>query len=315
LGEKEVIVARELSATETWPHPRLVAVGFFDGVHRGHQYLLGRLVDRARAEQGTSTVLTFDPHPLSLVDPALAPPLLTPLPRKAALMGELGVERLVVLRFDERLRELTPEQFVRQVLVTGLAPAAVLVGFNFTFGYRGEGTPKLLQRLGQAHGLPVEVVPPVFEEGVVVSSTEVRRCLAAGDVEAARRLLGRPYRLGGWVVRGEGRGRLLGFPTCNLDVPPGVVIPGPGVYAVRVQLPAGGWARGVCNIGVRPTFGAGRLLVETHVLDAGGDWYGEPLELDFWVRLRAEQTFASAAELAAQLAQDAGRARRLLPPP
>lgn len=304
-------VVRDLDAARAWGRPRAVAVGFFDGVHLGHQELLSRLTRTAAGLGGVSAVLTFDPHPLALVRPGAAPALLTSIPQKAAIMEKLGVDHLMVLPFVEQLRELDPLAFVRQVLVEGLETSAVLVGFNFTFGYRGQGNASVLSRLAAPYGISVEVVPPVRAGGTVVSSTEIRRSLLEGQVERARELLGRPHRLCGTVVRGSGRGRSLGYPTCNLMVDDRVLVPAGGVYAVMVELPGGARTGGVCNVGNRPTFGGQDTTIEVHIIERDGDWYGQLLCVDLMGRLRSERAFASSAALSRQISRDIQRVLRL----
>lgn len=305
-----MVLAENLEGTSTWKHPRVVAVGFFDGVHRGHQELLRRLSLTSRSMGGIGIVLTFHPHPLALLRPQLQPPLLTSFARKVRLLELAGVDHLLVLPFVDQLRQLDPGSFVRQVLVDGLGARAVLVGFNFTFGYQGRGNTGTLQDLASPHGIAVEVVPPVRVMGSLVSSTAIRQSLLDGQVERARAWLGRPYQLGGRVVPGRGRGRGLGFPTCNLALEDGVLVPARGVYGVRVTLPGGARALGVCNIGARPTFQGQDTTVEVHVIDHHQDWYGESLYLDLERFLRAELRFPSAEALARQIRRDIAQVKR-----
>jgi len=305
-----LVVAEQLEATASWGHPRVVAVGFFDGVHRGHQELLRRLWLAAGSLGGTGIVLTFHPHPLALLRPELQPPLLTGFSHKLQLLELAGAQHLLVLPFGDDLRQLDPGSFVRQILADGLKARAVLVGFNFTFGYRGQGNADTLQALASRHGIAVEVVPPVRVRGSVVSSTVIRQCLLEGQVERARELLGRPHRLCGRVMPGSGRGRGLGFPTCNLAMEAGVLVPGRGVYDVRVTLPGGARALGVCNIGSRPTFHGQDTGVEVHIIDHHQDRYGEILCVDLMSRLRGELRFPSAQDLARQIRRDIAQVRR-----
>lgn len=305
-----VVLAENLAGTSTWKHPRVVAVGFFDGVHRGHQELLRRLSLNATSLGGIGIVLTFHPHPLALLRPELQPPLLTSLAQKTRLLELAGVEHLLVLPFDHELRQLDPGAFVRQVLVGGLNARAVLVGFNFTFGYRGQGNASTLAELAAPHGIAVEVVPPVRVMGSLVSSTAIRQSLLEGRVDRAWQWLGRPYQLCGRVIRGDRRGRDLGFPTCNLALEDGVLVPARGVYGVRVTLPGGSRAQGVCNIGVRPTFQGQDTTIEVHVIDHQQDWYGQVLCLDLVSFLRQELRFPSAESLARQIRRDIARVQR-----
>jgi len=292
--------------------PRAVAVGVFDGVHLGHQRLIRRATARARRCGGESLVLTFDPHPRSILCPDTAPRLLTLLPDKSRLIAALGAHTLVVARFDEGLARRSPEEFVAQVLKEALGADSVFVGFNFTFGHRGAGDAASLQRLGRAAGIEVNILEPICVEGITVSSTTVRHLIASGSPERAHPLLGRPYTLAGRVVRGEGRGRGLGFPTANVAFDPRLVVPAPGVYAVWAYL-GGRRLPGVANAGRRPTFGRGlEMRLEVHLLDRDDDLYGEELAVEFIARLRGEHCFPDEGTLAARIGQDIAQARRVL---
>jgi riboflavin kinase / FMN adenylyltransferase len=276
------------------PRPRRVAVGEFDGVHLGHREVI----------RGSDTVLTFDPHPLAVIHPEAAPKLLTTLEVKAELISELGVQELVVIPFDERFAQQTPAEFVDDVLVDRLGATHVSVGENFRFGHRAAGEPQIL--LAQDR-FETRVVPLVEVDGEVVSSSHIRALIASGDVEAASRMLGAPFQVRGEVVRGDGRGRELGFPTANIVPDDALVYPGHGVYLAR--------ADGACsavNVGVRPTFGTGRgVLIEAYVLDQDLDLYGHVLRVDFLTRLRGERRFASVEALVAQMHRDVARIRDL----
>lgn len=292
-----------------WPHPA-VAIGNLDGVHRGHQALVAIAVRDARNSGGTPVALTFDPHPSRVLSPDRAPQALMTLGQKQRALAGLGVERLVVVGFDRRLAGWSAEDFVRRVLVGGLGAAVVVVGASFRFGREREGDPALLGRLGERLGFTVHTVAPVVHEGAPVSSTRIREAVARGAVEGAAALLGRPYSLEGRVGRGDGRGRSIGYPTANLEVTD-AVLPARGVY--------GGWARAdgqrqlaVLNVGHRPTFGAGDLRVELHLVDFEGDLYESEMEVEIVTRLRGEQAFASAEALSAQIAQDIEAAKRIL---
>jgi riboflavin kinase/FMN adenylyltransferase len=285
-----------------------VAIGNFDGVHRGHQALVARAVARARETGGAAVVLTFDPHPAQVLRPEAAPQPLTTLAQKEELVLALGVERLVALEFDARLAALTPDAFVREVLASLLGARHVVVGESFRFGHARQGDAHTLEALGGRQGFDVQVVRPVLHAGRPISSSRVREAIAAGEVRDAAELLGRPYALDGVVVRGDGRGRGLGFPTAQL-------LPARGVYAGRALVPGGEWRAAVVNVGERPTFGGTGLVVEAHLLDFAGDLYDARVRLSFQARLRGEQRFASATALVERIHEDVRAARELLAPP
>jgi riboflavin kinase/FMN adenylyltransferase len=291
-----------------------VALGNFDGVHRGHQALVARAVARARETGGAAVVLTFDPHPARVLRPEVAPKALTTLAQKEELVLALGVERLVALEFDTRLAALSPAAFVSDVLASLLGARHVVVGESFRFGHGREGDARTLEALGGRQGFDVQVVSPVLHGGRPISSSRVRDALAAGDVRGAAELLGRPYALDGRVVRGDGRGRGLGIPTANLAVEE-QLLPARGVYAGRALVPGADWRAAVVNVGERPTFGGAGLVVEAHLLDFAGDLYDARLRLSFQARLRGEERFASAEALVARIHEDVRAARALLAPP
>jgi riboflavin kinase/FMN adenylyltransferase len=270
--------------------PASVAVGNFDGVHRGHQALVSAAVARSRESGGPAVVLTFDPHPASVLRPQAAPAALTTLAQKEELVAALGIDRLVVVPFDARLAGLSPDAFAREVLQQALGARHVVVGESFRFGRGREGDPRRLEALGASLGFAVEVVPPVLEGGRPISSSRVREALARGDVAEARTLLGRDYFVDGEVVQGDGRGRTIGVPTANL-ASLAQILPANGVYAARCRSQAGGWHAAAVNVGERPTFGGGRVRLEAHLLDFDGDLYGRPLRVAFHERLRGEQRF------------------------
>ena len=277
------------------PRPRQVAVGEFDGVHLGHREVIA----------GSDTVLTFDPHPLAVVRPEAAPKLLTSLELKAELIAGLGVEELVVIRFDEGFAKQTPQGFVDDVLVDRLGATRVSVGENFRFGHRAAGDPALLEADGR---FEARVVPLVEVDGEVVSSSHIRGLVLAGEVELAARFLGAPFRLEGEVVVGDRRGRTLGFPTANLVPDEALVCPGHGVYAAYADgMPA------AVNVGVRPQFRTGRgVLIEAYVIDRELDLYGRRLRIEFVQRLRGERRFESTQALVEEMQRDVERARTLL---
>ncbi|MDK2815471.1 MAG: riboflavin kinase / adenylyltransferase [Moorella sp. (in: firmicutes)] len=287
-----------------------LALGNFDGVHRGHQQLIGNIVQKARTEGKLAVVITFSPHPVQVLGDN-PPGLLTTRARKEKLIAALGVDFLFILPFTRELAQLPPETFVQDILWPHFQPRLVAVGFNFTFGHRGAGTPALLHRLGEELGFKVEVMAPVTYKGLTVSSTAIRNALDRGDILLARKLLGYWPVLAGTVVGGDRRGRELGFPTANLAVPPEIKLPVWGVYACLARF-QGQVHRAVVNIGRRPTFGpALPATIEAHLLDFEGNLYGQELELELRAYLRPERKFASIRELVAQLQEDCARAREL----
>jgi riboflavin kinase / FMN adenylyltransferase len=289
---------------------RDLALGFFDGLHLGHQALIGCAVERARLG-GESAVFTFLEHPLEVLAPDRAPLLLSPLPEKQALLTALGVDSLILAPFTTQLAALTPAAFVDEVLVGCLQVRSVVVGPNYRFGKGAQGTPESLVELGKQHGFAVEVVRPVDLDGALISSTRVRELLTAGEVAQAGRLLGRPYSVRGVVEHGDARGRRLGFATANLAPPPRKQMPARGVYAVSVPLPAG-LVWGVANLGTRPTFDGGACLLEVHLLDFEGDLYDQKLEVRFHEYLRPERRFDGVEALLTQIRLDVEAARACL---
>jgi riboflavin kinase/FMN adenylyltransferase len=263
-----------------------------------------------------AVAVTFDRHPLAVLRPGSEPPLLTTLDRKVELLGEAGMQAVLVLAFTRELSEVGAEAFAGEVLFEGLAARAVVVGENFRFGHKAAGDPGLLAGLGRPRGVEVVAVPLLADGDQAVSSTRVRAELAAGDVAAAAASLGRPYAVEGTVVAGDRRGGpLLGMPTANLNPPPGIAIPADGVYAGHLTDEADGVARAAAiSVGSNPQFGTERR-VEAHVLDFDGDLYGHEVSAEFSHRLRGQAVFADVDELTAQMRADVDRARRLLSSP
>lgn len=286
-----------------------VTIGNFDGVHLGHQALVRRTLDVCRARGLACVVVTFRPHPRTVLTPERPHAPLSTRTQRFALLEGLGVRHILELPFTRQLAALPPETFVREYLLP-LAPRELVVGHDFTLGRGRSGHPDLLRRIGRELGFGVEQVPAVLADGAPVSSTRLRRCLAEGDVALAHRLLGRPYVLSGTVAHGEGRGAGLGFPTANLDGA-ATLLPGNGVYATRACC-GGRSFDAVTNIGCKPTFGGGRLTVESFLLDTAGDFYGQDLRLEFAARLRGERRFADAGALGRQIGADVAAARRIL---
>jgi riboflavin kinase/FMN adenylyltransferase len=287
-----------------------LAIGNFDGIHLGHQAILRAAVARAHETSDVATALTFDPSPRKVLRPESAPPRLSTNAQRMDWFGVLGVEAAVVLRFTMDLARLAPEDFVDQILVQGLRVRAVLVGENFRFGHRQAGDVALLRELGMRHGFEVVIIPPVAYRGEIVSSTVIRREIAAGNVTHASLLLGRPFALTGKVVSGTGTGRRLTFPTLNL-APEQELLPARGVYVTRTLLEGSARTyRSVTNIGMRPTFNGSSLSVETHLLDFAGGIDAHRIEVRFWKRLREERKFPGAQELREQIARDIAHANR-----
>lgn len=304
-------LATVASLDEVAPGESVVSIGVFDGVHRGHRAIIDRAVRQAEQLGLRSAVVTFDRHPMEVIRPGSQPALLqTPRRRLSALAGT-GVDLVATVNFDDELRHLPPEAFVDRTLAP-LAPRHVVVGDNFRFGHKAAGDVDTLRELGQARGFDVEAVSLLELDGVVVSSTEIRQRLHAGDVETAAAMLGRPHTVEGVVVRGDQRGHDLGFPTCNLAVDPRVAVPAIGIYAGVAHLPDGRAVDAAVSVGVNPTFGGEEQRVEAHLLDFDEDLYGAELSVDFRRRLRGEERFDSAEALAAQIDDDVARARRAL---
>jgi riboflavin kinase/FMN adenylyltransferase len=279
-----------------------VALGTFDGIHIGHQKIINQAVQLGRSLGLASVVFTFANHPLSRIDPRRCPPQIITVEYKAQLIAALGVDILLSLPFTSKFLHLSPEAFI-ELLLTYLRPAQVVVGPNYSFGYRGAGTPQMLERAGQQHGFAVNILPAVYKEDILVSSTAIRQLIQAGDVVPAAALLGRPVRISGPVAAGHRRGHILGYPTANLAIEPALVTPGDGVYAVCVAQGDQKF-RGLANIGDNPTFADGRRRIEVHILGFTGDIYGQTIGVDFLGKLRGERKFCDAKALQAQIAQD-----------
>ncbi|MGY1733955.1 bifunctional riboflavin kinase/FAD synthetase [Geodermatophilus sp. SYSU D01045] len=299
----------------------VVTVGMYDGVHRGHQQLIGTAVARARALHRPCVLVTFDPHPTEVVRPGSHPAILTSLDRKAELVAGLGVDGMCVLPFTPEFSRLTPEEFAHGVLVEQLHAAAVVVGENFTYGHKAAGNVATLAQEGRRFGFAVEGIPLAGDASadgeVTISSTYIRACVAAGDMESAARALGRPHRVDGVVVRGDRRGRELGYPTANVECPPFTAIPADGVYAgsLVTRDPAGRTRDSrpaAVSVGTNPTFQGSRRTVEAHVLDFAGDLYGEHVGVEFVSRLRPMAAFSGVEELVTAMADDVVRTRAVL---
>jgi len=288
--------------------PCALSIGNFDGVHAGHRRILRRVVELARQRGWVAAALTFDPHPAQVVAPERAPLMLSSLEERCLLMREEGIEQVLILPFDRELAALSPEAFARNILRDKLDARAVLVGQNFRFGYQQAGDSQTLAALGERLGFLTEVLPPVRVRGRAVSSSEIRRLIQAGAVAAACRLLERPYSLSGEVIPGRGIGSAVTVPTLNMDPPP-KLLPAPGVYITRTaSLPEEQRRPSITNVGYRPTFGAGRLTIETFLLET---FSARPnaIRVEFLRRVREERKFADAAALREQILRDIHRAR------
>jgi riboflavin kinase / FMN adenylyltransferase len=294
------------AASELAPEGRKVclAIGFFDGVHLGHQQVIRQTLGDAKQHEAIGLVLTFDRHPNSVVAPSRLPPLIYSLPQKLRAIESLGAEQLLLIHFDKPFSEQTGEEFVRGLARDLGHIRSLCVGANFVFGYKRGGNVELLGRMGAELGFTVHGMAAVSLDGRGVSSTRIRETIQAGDLDRASQMLGRAYSLAGTVLRGDGVGRQIGFPTANLD-PTGMALPPHGVYAVHAEV-GGKTYRSVLNIGVRPTLGNPdpQLRVEAHLIDFTGDLYGQELEVVFVDKLRPEARFPSLAEPRAQIARD-----------
>jgi len=291
----------------------VITVGTFDGVHLGHRDVVERLVKRARTLKIPSVLVTFEPHPLEIVNPAAAPLLLTTHYEKQEVLAETGIDYLAVLPFTSALASYSAEDFVEVILRRCFRLRELLIGYDHGFGRQRAGNVDVLKMLGERDGFRVEVVPPVSTgDGHSVSSTSIRRAVAGGDLHRATESLGRLYSMSGRVIEGAQRGRTIGFPTLNLGPPPPrKLLPPEGVYAVRVQTPRGPLG-GMMNLGSRPTFGDSVTSLEAHLFDTRGDFYGANVRIDFVARLRETRKFASAEQLSKQLTHDEHEARSAL---
>ena len=309
-----MIVAQGLSGLPADVKPSVATVGVFDGVHLGHQMLIRRVVEEARSRGAKAVVVTFDRHPLELLNPPIAPRLITTLRQRAEVFSEIGIDVLLVLRFDDKFRQFPAEDFIHRVIVGGLGAVHLVVGANFRFGHGGSGTVETLQRLGVENGFDVDVFELLdgSAEDEAVSSSLIRRQLADGEVERVARELGRPFRLEGHVVKGAGRGRALGIPTANLELPPRIMLPKVGVYAGWME--HGGHRRpAVINVGFNPTFeDRATPVVEVHVLDFDEDLYGAVIGVEFTHHLRDEHKFPDGESMMVEIRKDIAKARELL---
>lgn len=291
--------------------PLALALGNFDGLHLGHQKLIRENINHARARKCTAAAMIFEPHPLRVLFPERAPRLLISTARKIELFAVLGLEMVIQVPFTRDVARLSPEYFVENVLCDTLGVESVSVGFNFTFGHKGAGTPETLQQLGPEKGFAVQVIPPVKVGDEVVSSTLIRQALEVGDIKRASRFLGHLPMLEGRVVQGEKRGTTIGYPTANVAVPSDLIVPGNGVYAARIKL-SGETYSAVVNIGRKPTFHEDYpVSIEAHIFDFDKNIYGKQIRLYFLDKIRDEKKFDGIEQLVSQINDDAVRARKI----
>lgn len=313
-------VIRDLSQPQFQDRGTVVTIGAYDGVHLGHQAVIAEVRAKAVAQGCASAVVTFDRHPASIVRPESAPQLITGLEQKLELLEATGIDAVVVLHFDQAMSELSASQWATDVLVRCLSAQTIVVGEDFHFGHDRSGNVAFLSKLGQSEGFDVEGLPLVSRaDGVTesISSTAIRRALAGGQVEVAARMLGRPFEGRGIVVTGDQRGRLLGFPTANVEIPNHICLPADGVYAGSYVRPDGIVHPCAINLGRRPTFYAhtDHSLLEAHLLDFQGDLYGEPAKVRFSSFLRSERKFDGIDALRQQLSMDIETTRHAMREP
>ena len=304
-------IIRDLDCLETPLKNAVVTIGNFDGVHKGHWVLFKKVIERAKSINGHSVVITFDPHPIKVMKPGNGPSLITPIDQKLHLISRTGVDHIFCLSFTKEFASIQAKDFVEALLIKKIGMREIVVGYDYAFGRHREGDIALLRQLGQELGFKVHVVEPIHIDKTLVSSTSIREFIQEGELLKAKLLLGRDYQISGKVVKGMNRGgRLLGFPTANLESID-ELIPKRGVYAVTVDMDENSY-HGVSNIGYNPTFGNNALSVETHVLDFSGDLLDKVIKINFIERLRDEKTFNGVKELSDQIAKDIHKARESL---
>ena len=303
------IIRGTKNITDPIPYP-VMAIGNFDGVHVGHQTLFRKAAELALAHGGTSIAFTFEPHPLKIIAPGKAPPLLTHFKKKMELIESCGVNMVICADFTRKFADQQPRDFSRNILFEKIAVKEIVVGFDYAFGRGREGTIPYLKKMGEEFGFQVHVVEPFKLNGHTVSSSHVRELIEAGQVESASQFLGRDYSIIGPVISGYKTGQAIGFPTANIDTSK-VQIPGTGVYAVRVVY-ANKSYDAVANIGFNPTFNRDRLSVEVHIFDFNQVIYHHEIEVQFMARIRSELTFKSADDLVVQIKQDIDKAKKIL---
>ncbi len=302
-------IIRDVNTTHL-TRPTVLTVGSFDGIHRGHRYLISRVVARAREIGGASALVTLHPHPKIVLRPNSPLQYLSTIEERVDLLAPLGLDYAVILPFSLEYSQIRARDFV-QMLIDHLNMKELIAGPDFALGYKREGNIEFLRALGKEKGFTVNVVEPQKFDDEIMSSTRIREMIASGDLEDATRLLGRFPSVRGRVVRGDQRGRSLGFPTANLAVAERRLLPADGIYAVRVRID-GRWYGGAASIGVRPTFGSGQRTVEVYVLDFDGDLYDQVIEVQFIKRLREERKFENVDALIRQMKQDVAEARQVI---
>jgi riboflavin kinase/FMN adenylyltransferase len=297
-------ICRSLESVPYLEKQLVLALGNFDGLHRGHRDLLAKTVSYSHQEGKIPGVFLFHPHPQHILNPAGSPKMLLDQEKKLEILAGLGIEAVFVIPFDGTMAMLSAEDFVKTILVEKLKVGGVFVGFNYRYGHRALGTPEQLRSYGKQYGFSVEVVPPFYVAGSLVSSTSVRAALEVGDVPGAQQLLGYWPVIRGVVTRGDSRGRLLGFPTANVAIPEEMIIPYAGVYAGSAKIGGCSYTT-VVNIGSRPTFvDSKEIVIEAHLLQFSGSAYGESIEVELFKRLRGERRFESADALVVQIRKD-----------
>jgi riboflavin kinase / FMN adenylyltransferase len=288
----------------------VVTIGNYDGLHLGHQAIIKRVIELARKGKGEAVVLTFEPHPVKFLHPELQIPLITPSRKKMLLLAQFGVDITIDLPFTEDIARMSAKEFIQEIVQRRIAPRQVVVGFNFTFGKGRTGTSGELKKIGESLGFKVEIIPPFYVDGEVVSSTRIRELITRGDIREANRMLGSTFFMLGKVIHGHARGKGLGFPTANLEITQDLY-PNEGVYAATVMVDERRYD-GVVNIGTNPTFGDEQLAVEVFLFDYQGDLYGKELQVALVDKLRNEQTFSSPELLVRQIEKDIQRAKEIL---
>lgn len=305
-------VIREIVNYKKQDKPLFVALGNFDGLHKGHQKLIKSLVNKSRAANGNALAFIFDPHPGMILNPGSAASLINSPEIKARLLECLGVDILIYTSFSLEISKCTPEQFVREIIINKLSAAEVFVGFNYSFGFKGAGTPDLLKEMGDKYGFKVNIIPPVEFKHTIVSSTIIRKMLDSGNITEASAFLGYYPLLEGVIIEEEHRGTAIGFPTANLLVDDLIQKPGLGVYAAYVSIEGQNY-QGVVNIGTKPTFhDTYPVSIEVHIIDFNQNIYGKKLKVHFVDKIRDEVKFSGVEELVKQIANDKDRAREIL---
>ncbi|HHY04382.1 MAG TPA: bifunctional riboflavin kinase/FAD synthetase [Thermoanaerobacterales bacterium] len=291
--------------------PTVCGLGNFDGVHLGHQKLIKQLVDISRDRDLKPTIFTFEPHPANILCPDKSNLIITPVEKKQNIMKSLGVENLIMAPFTPDFARIEYDDFISEILVKRCRAKAVVVGFDYRFGYKGRGNAQILKQVSRDYGIDTHIVEPVTYSGKIVSSTLIRSLIKKGDVKSASEFLGYPFGISGNVILGNRVGRKLGFPTANVNFPSNIVLPANGVYAVFVSL-SGKLLKGAANIGFKPTFGGNNIVLEVHLFDFCKQIYGERLEVFFIENLRKEIKFKSPKELIAQVNTDFNKANEIL---